>query len=124
MVNQGHITYKRALVNSAASGDRVLVTAVANNRIQVHAVCLVSDSATKGTIRFESEGGGTALSGVIEMGHDDGTRIRPTTFLLPFSEVPWMVTDEEALATDDDLSLEVGGSAIDGVIIYSLLQVR
>ena len=45
--------------------------------------------------------------------------------LLPFSEVPWMITDAHAVATDDNLSLEIGaGDDMDGVIIYSLIKVR
>ena len=120
----GQVKYLPAAINFAASADREIVAAVANHRIAVHGYVLVSDSATKGTVRFESAAGGTALSGVMEVGHDDGTRIRPTTIIAPFSKVPWFITDAHAVATDDNLSLEVGGAAIDGHIIYSLIKIR
>lgn len=113
--------YKQAAVAAAATGDRTIVAKIAGKQIAVHAVHLTSDSAAKGTIRFESAAGGTALSGIIELGQDDGTRVRPQSFVLPFSSVPWMMTDS-GTAAGEDLSLEVGGSAINGVIIYSVID--
>ena len=124
MASIGQVKYFQAAINSAASGDREIVAAVANHRIAVHGYVLVSDSSTKGAVRFESAAGGTALTGAMEVGHDDGTRIRPTSIIAPFSEVPWFITDAEAVSTDDNLSLEVGASAIDGHIIYSLIKIR
>ena len=111
----GQIKYFSAVI-SGASGDITVVTAVANHRINVHGFVVSQDTANS-TIRFESEAGGTALTGAMETSID-------TPVVVPFSEVPWFTTDAEAVSTDDDLSLESGGAAAHGFLIYSLVKIR
>ena len=100
------ITFKTALINAAAVGDRSAVAAVSGKKIAVHGYVIMTD-ATGGTFRWESVAGGTALSGVF---------ILPAgkELVLPFSEVPWFKT-----ASGVALSMEVGAGDIDGHLIYS-----
>ena len=114
MTEVGKRIYKHAAFDGAA-GDITLVKAVANHRIAVHAYVCTSDTAN-GTIRFESEAAGTALTGIMETSID-------SPIVVPFSEVPWFITDAEASGTDDDLSLEAVQGA-SGHIIYSLIRIR
>ena len=111
----GQIKYFSAKFD-AGVGDITVVTAVANHRIAVHAYVVVSDTANS-TIRWESEAGGTAMTGIMETTID-----RP--IVVPFSKVPWFTTDAEASATDDDLSLETAGGGAAGHVIYSLIKIR
>lgn len=122
MAGIGKIVYAQAMINAAKAGDRVLVAALANHRIQVHGLFLAGDGVNSGAIRFESAAGGTAMSGVITIGVGS---VNGNTMTLPFSEVPWMITDAEALAIDDALSLEISDHTdIDGFIIYSYVRIR
>ena len=115
MAGIGKRIYKHAAFDGAA-GDIQVIAAVANHRIAVHAYVVTQDAAN-GTIRWESEAAGTALSGIMETAID-------SPVVVPFSEVPWFITDAEASGTDDDLSLEAGTAGAAGHIIYSLIKVR
>ena len=113
--------YKHAKITGAA-GDITVVAAVANHRIAVHGYVICADNAVEGTARFESEAAGTALTGAMNLGMF--AQKADSVIVCPFSEVPWFITDAEALSTDDDLSLEAVGTALNGHIIYSLIRVR
>jgi len=121
MTEVGKRIYKRAVITGAA-GDIKVVTAVANHRIAVHGYVICADNLAEGTVRFESEAAGTALTGAMHIGMF--AQKADSVIVCPFSEVPWFITDAEALATDDDLSLEATGTGAYGHLIYSLIRVR
>ena len=97
---------KRAVIDTATSGDTTIVAAVTGKRIRVHSVVLVGGGSV--TARFESGAGGTALTGqmtlatgsVVEMG---------------WNPAGWFETADGAL-----LNLELSGATtVDGCIVYS-----
>ena len=101
------LAYKTAIINAAASGDRVVVPAAgAGVKIQLHAYVLYTDG-TGGDFRWEDGGGGTALSGVFVMPAG-------AVIVVPFSEVPWLST-----SANTALSMEIGLGEMDGHVIYS-----
>lgn len=117
----GQRKYYHAVISGGA-GDITVVTAVANHRIAVHGYVICSDNLAEGSVRWESEAAGTALTGVMPLGMF--AQKMNGIIVCPFSEVPWFITDAEALATDDDLSLEATGTGAYGHVIYSLIPIR
>ena len=98
---------KRAVVDSATSGDTTLVAAVTGKKIRVLA-CFLVMTGTAVTIRFESGTGGTALTGQMTPSQGGG-------FVLPYNPVGWFETAAGTL-----LNLELGGAqSVDGVLVYA-----
>lgn len=56
---------KRKVIDHATSGDNELVAAVANKKIRVYNIVLLSTGTV--TARFESAAGGTALTGQLSL---------------------------------------------------------
>ena len=77
---------------------------VSNTKIRVLSVLLIAGGTT--TARFESNAGGTALSGVIPLVANSG-------FSLPFNPGGWFES-----ASGQSIHLEVGGADIDGMLSY------
>jgi hypothetical protein len=97
---------KRVPIDNAGNGDNTLVTGVAGKRIRVLALIAVM-TGTAVTIRFESNAGGTALTGQMQPTQGGG-------FVLPFNPVGWFETEPGQL-----LNLELGGAqSVDGVLVY------
>lgn len=97
-----------AVIDNATSGDNTIVAAAGSgNKIRVHQAFLVAASAV--TVRFESGAGGTALTGQMQLGANDG-------FVLPFSPVGWFETAANTL-----LNLELSGAvSVDGCLVYTI----
>lgn len=96
---------RRIPIDHATSGDNTLVAAIANTKIRVLACLLIAASAV--VVRFESDAGGTALTGQMNVPGDGG-------FVLPFNPVGWFETAAGAL-----LNLELSGAvSVDGVLVY------
>lgn len=97
---------KRAVIDTATSGDTTLVAAVTGKKIRVLAAFLTM-TGTAVTVRFESDTGGVALTGQM-------TPAQGQTITLPFNPVGWFETLEGKL-----LNLELGGAqSVDGVLVY------
>ncbi len=93
---------KYAVVN-AASGDNEIVALVSATKIRVLSVLLVATGTT--TARFESNVGGTALTGAMPLIANSG-------FTLPFNPGGWFES-----ASGQSISLECT-AGIDGMISY------
>lgn len=106
MNNLTPLTPKFAVIDNATSGDNTLVAAVTSKKIRVHQVMLVASAAV--TVRFESGAGGTALTGQMQLGANNG-------FVLPFSQMGWFETASNTL-----LNMELSGAfSCDGVLGYT-----
>lgn len=98
-----------AVIDAATSGDNTIVDAVANKKIRVLAVALVSAGTV--TARFESGAGGTALTGQMTTAVNTGV-------VLPYNPVGWFETAAGAL-----LNLELSGNvSVDGSLTYCLVD--
>ncbi len=87
------------------AGDVSMVAAVTDKKIRLLAAFITYDAAD-GTIRFESAAGGTALSGLLEVGNDAPT-------ILPFNPVGWLETAASAA-----LSIEAVTTGASGFCTY------
>lgn len=96
---------KHIVINHAASGDNELLPAKANTCYVVVQFVLVATGAV--TVRFESNPGGTALTGVMALGAND--------ILQPgYSAVSYFMT-----LPNQTLNLELGGAvALNGWLSY------
>jgi hypothetical protein len=100
------LTPKFAVIDVASSGDNTLVVAVADKKIRVHSLFLVSAGTVN--VRFESGAGGTALTGQMNL-------IANTGFVLPFNPLGWFETGVNTLL-NAELSAAV---SIDGSLQYT-----
>lgn len=99
------LTPKYAVIDAATSGNNTLVSAVADKKIRVLALWLVS-AGTVNT-RFESGADGTALTGQANL-------IVNTGFVLPYNPVGWFETGSNTL-----LNLELSAAvSCDGSLVY------
>lgn len=97
---------KRAAVAASTQGDNTLVAAVAGKAIRVLALVLVASGGAN-TVRLESDAGGTALTGQMDIG-DNGQLV------LPYNPAGWVAT-----AAGELLNLELSAAtAVAGVVIY------
>lgn len=105
MNNLTELTPKFAVIDAASSGDNTLLAAVADKKIRVLSLLLISAGTV--IVRFESGAGGTALSGQMNL-------IANTGFSLPFSPVGWFETGSNTL-----LNLELSAAiSVDGFLTY------
>lgn len=102
----GNVTYKRAAISASANGDNTLIAAMPGKRIRVFQYLLMA--ASNVTVRFESNAGGTALSGVMSIAGNGGQAP-------PWCPPGCMETDSGHL-----LNLELSsGVQVSGWIIYA-----
>lgn len=95
-----------AVIAAASIGDNTLVAAVAGKKIRVIAALLVASGGAI-TVRFESAAGGTALSGLMNLGADG-------QLPLPENGFGWFETVAGEL-----LNLELSAAtSVDGVLVY------
>ena len=102
------VTIQRAVISASNSGDNTIVAATAGEKIKVLGMMLVASGDV--SIRFESGAGGTALTGVMDLG------AAGNGFILPVSRPGWhwMETAVGAL-----LNLELStATQVSGFIIY------
>lgn len=93
---------KFAVINATSSGNNNLVSAVAGLRIRVLDMFLVSDTAV--SLRFDSNPGGTAITGSLPIDLKGG-------FVLPFNPVGWFETARgQSLSLNLSLQANVGGA--------------
>lgn len=95
---------KYAIIDAATGDTEVVATAGAGVKIRVLSVTLVPAAAA--TARFESTGGGTALTGLMDLAAN-------ALFVLPFNPGGWFETLDNG-----PLSLELSASTADGCISY------
>lgn len=96
---------KRAVIDTATSGDTTIVPAVTGKKIRVLSMFLVGGGSV--TARFESATGGTALTGQM-------TLATGTVISLPFNPLGWFETSASQL-----LNLELSGAVtVDGALQY------
>lgn len=99
------LTPKFAVIDAATSGDNTIVGVVASKKIRVLSLFYVSSGSV--TTRFESNAGGTALTGQM-------THAASTGMALPFNPVGWFET-----AAGELLNLELSGAvSVDGALTY------
>lgn len=97
---------KRAAVAATTLGDNTLVAAVTGKSIRVLALVLVASGGAN-TVRFESDAGGTALTGQMDLAADG-------QLVLPYNPAGWAATVAGEL-----LNLELSaGTAVAGVVTY------
>ncbi len=95
----------RAAINVAGSGNNTIVAAVTGRKIRVLAVALVVGAAV--TTRFESNAGGAALTGQMELAANGD-------LVLPYNPAGWFETVAAQL-----LNLELSGAvSVDWVLVY------
>ncbi len=97
--------YKYAVIDAAATPDNTIVALVSSRKLRVLSMFMVS----AGTViaRFESNTGGTALTGQMNLIANSG-------FVLPFNPAGWFETVAGEL-----LNLELSaGVSVDGSITY------
>lgn len=97
-----------AVIAAASSGDNTLVAAVTGKKIRVLSFVLVA----AGTVlaRFESDAGGTALTGQMSMVAN--TQVTPS-----FNPLGWFETVAGEL-----LNLELSAAvSVDGALVYVLI---
>lgn len=100
---------------SASGADNTLVGAITNRRIRVHQVALQATASC--TIRFESNTGGTALTGqmpIVAGPISETLSGSNGMFCLPYSPVGWFETEVGQL-----LNLELSTSSVFGVLGYT-----
>lgn len=100
----------RSAVIDFAATDQVVINESAGQRICVVAGSLTMTGTTV-TIRFESTGGGTALTGPMQplQGH---------TIVWPFNPACWLRGD-----TSQAIGMELSGTqSVDGVLIYAFID--
>ena len=95
-----------ALIN-ASSGDNTLVALVADKKIRVVAMSFLATAAA--SVRFESNAGGTALTGIMPFPANGG-------MVLPFNPAGWFETSAGEL-----LNLECDAD-VDGSLSYVLAE--
>jgi len=101
------MAHLRKIVDGATSGDNEIIAAVANRRIVVTSLFIVSESTS--TVRFESGAGGTALTG--QMKGAAGAAV-----VLPYNAKGWFQT-----AAGANLNMELSGAtSVDGGLTYRL----
>lgn len=101
---QSEVQY--AEIAAAAAGDNTLVAAVTGKRIRVLACALVASGGAN-TIRFESDAGGTALTGQMNLAADG-------QLVLPYNPAGWFETVAAEL-----LNLELSAAtSVDGALSY------
>jgi hypothetical protein len=99
-----------AAVAAAAAGDNTLVAAVTGKRIRVLALALVASGGAN-SARLESAAGGTALTGVMDIG-DNGQLV------LPYNPAGWCQTVAAEL-----LNLELSAAtAVAGALAYVTVE--
>lgn len=99
-----------AVIAAASIGDNTLVAAVAGKKIRVIAALLVASGGAI-TVRFESAAGGTALSGLMNLGADG-------QLPLPENGFGWFETVAGEL-----LNLELSAAtSVDGVLVYEEIE--
>ncbi|MEE8543248.1 MAG: hypothetical protein V3S94_05260 [Gammaproteobacteria bacterium] len=99
-----------AVIAAAGLGDNTLVAAVALKKIRVLSAVLVASGGAN-TVRFESGAGGTALSGLIDLGADG-------QLVLPLNGFGWLETAAAAL-----LNLELSAATlVAGVLVYEEVE--
>lgn len=97
------------VISGATQGDNTLAALVANKNIRVLSLMLVAADAT--TVRFESNAGGTALTGIMTM-------IASTPFVLPHNPCGWFETVAGQL-----LNMELGSAVqVSGSFTYQLIE--
>jgi hypothetical protein len=99
------LTVKYAVIDHATSGDNEIVAAVGGKSIRVLSCFLIAAAAVVG--RFESDAGGTALTGQMNLGANGG-------MVLPYNPAGWFET-----AAGQSLCLELGADvSVDGALSY------
>ena len=108
-LTRGTGTVQRAVINAASSGNNTLVAAVTAKKIKVLGVLVIVSGDVD--LRFESNAGGTALTGVMSLATDGNGFVLPTA-LPPYH---WFETAAGAL-----LNLELSaGVQVSGCITYT-----
>lgn len=103
ITNQAAVKF--AAIDAASSGDNTLIAAVTDKKIRILSVFLIAAGAVN--VRFESDTGGTALTGQMNLTTNSG-------FVLPYNPVGHMETVAGEL-----LNLELSGAvSVDGAISY------
>ncbi len=76
----GH-DYKSAVINDGSSGDNTIIALVSSKKLKIFAVLLVADGTVN--VRFESNAGGTAITGVMNLEAREGftLAVSPPAFL-------------------------------------------
>lgn len=98
-----------AKIDAATSGNNTIVLDTSGYKIRVLAASMTM-TGTAVTIRFESTGDGTALTGQM-------TPTQGQTIVLPFNPVGWFETSAGHL-----LNMELGGGqSVDGALVYVLV---
>ena len=99
-----------AVIAAAGAGDNTLVAAVTGKKIRILAAVLVASGGAN-TVRFESGAGGTAVSGLIDLGADG-------QLVLPLNGFGWLETAAAAL-----LNLELSAATlVAGVLVYEEVE--
>jgi len=99
------LTPKFAAIDASNSGNNTLVAAVADKKIRILALILVSAGAVN--VRLEDGAGGSAITGQMNLTTNSG-------FTLPFSPVGWGETSSNTL-----LNLELSDAiSVDGCLVY------
>jgi hypothetical protein len=99
------LVVKYAVIDHATNGDNEILALVALKKLRVLALFLVAAAGVVG--RFESNAGGTALTGQMNFGANGG-------IVLPYNPAGWFET-----GAGESLSLELGGAvSVDGALCY------
>lgn len=99
------LTPKYAVIDDALTPDNTIIAAVAGKKIRIIAGFAIAAGAVNA--RFESDTGGTALTGQMNLTTNSG-------FTLPFNPVGWFETVAGEL-----LNLELSAAvSLDGVLTY------
>ncbi len=100
---------KHAIIDKAGSGNNTILAAVANKRILVVSLVLVSSGTVN--VRFESDANGTALTGQMNL-------IANTGFSLNYNPYGWFKT-----VVGELLNLELSGAvSVDGCFSYKEIE--
>lgn len=102
---------QRAIISAAVLGDNTLVAAAgAAKAIRVVAAVFVASGGAN-TLRLESDAGGTALTGVMDLAADG-------QLVWPYNPAGWVQTADNEL-----LNLELAaGTAVEGVLNYVTME--
>ena len=99
-----------AVIAAAAAGDNTLVAAVAAEKIRVLAAVLVASGGAN-TVRFESDAGGTALTGLMDLAADG-------QLILPLNGFGWFETVAGEL-----LNLDLSAATlVAGALVYEEIE--
>lgn len=99
-----------AAIAAATGGDNTLVAGVVGKKIRVLSLVLVASGGAN-SVRLESAAGGTALTGVMDLGADG-------QLILPYNPAGWCETAAAAL-----LNLELSAAtAVGGTLGYVLVE--